>query len=405
MDQSVVSALDGLRVVDVSRVIAGPYCAQMLSDHGAQVIKVEPPLGDETRLLGPPFIGESAAYYYGFNRNKEAIALDLTKPDAREVLLRLLDGADVLIENFLAGTMEGWGLGYREVLADRFPRLIYCRVTGFGLDGPLGKLPGYDAVLQAMGGLMSVNGHPDTGTTRVGVPIIDLTTGMSTTIAVLLAIVERERSGKGQYVETALYDSALSLLHPHASNYFASGRPPQLTGSAHPNIATYDKFAVDGSEIFLGMVNDGQFEKFCKVLDREDLFRDPRFVNNTERLKHRVVLRQELEKALAGRDAATLCAELMKAGVPAGPVHSVPQAVDHPHTKARDMSVEIDGYRGLGVLARLSRTPGKARTAPPKFAQHTDEVLRRFGYSDAQIAALRQSGAVLDRPVNKRKQS
>ncbi len=390
-------ALAGMRVVDLSRVLAGPLATQMLSDHGAEVIKVEPPLGDETRTLGPPFVDESAAYYHALNRNKRGIALDFTKVEAREVLFRLLEGADILVENFLPGTMESWGLGYDEVLAKKYPRLIYCRISGFGMDGPLGGLPGYDAVLQAQCGLMSINGHPDTGTTRVGIAVVDITTGMSSVIGILLALAERHRSGRGQCVDLSLYDVGLSLLIPHAANWFASNRAPKLNGSGHPNLAPYDKYRTIDGEIFLGVVNDGQFRKLCRGIGRDDLGSDARFRTNADRVANRDILRKEIESVLADRQSAALCASLMAIGVPAGPVNTVPEAMTHPQTVQRNMAVAIDGYRGIGVPARLSRTPGGARRRPPKFAEHTQTVLAELGYSQDEIGRLLAAGAVLDK--------
>jgi crotonobetainyl-CoA:carnitine CoA-transferase CaiB-like acyl-CoA transferase len=249
---------------------------------------------------------------------------------------------------------------------------------------------------------MSVNGHPDTGTTRVGMPIVDLTTGLATTITVLLALAECARSGRGQLVETSLFDNALSLLHPHAANWFASGRTPVLTGSAHPNIATYDKFAADGGEMFLGIVNDGQFAKFCRLVGREDLLSDPRFATNATRLEHRALVRQEIERSIAGRDRAKFCTELMAAGVPAGPVNSVPEALSQPHVAARAMTVPVEDFRVLGMPMKLQRTPGSVKSKPPRFAQHTHEVLRGVGYRDEDIARLIESGAVLTQPVTKK---
>jgi crotonobetainyl-CoA:carnitine CoA-transferase CaiB-like acyl-CoA transferase len=381
-------ALEGKRIVDLTRVVAGPFCTQMLADHGALVVKVESPQGDETRKLGPPFVDGTAAYFTGLNRNKLGLSLDLSRPEARDALLRLLQDADVLIENFLPGTMEKWGLGYGAVLAPRFPRLVYCRISGFGTTGPLGNLPGYDAVLQAMCGLMSVNGDERSGPTRVGVPIIDLATGLSAAFGILLALSERERSGRGQLVDCSLYDTAMALLHPHAANWFASGVTPKLTGSAHPSISPYEKFATGSGEMFLGVVNDGQFAKLCRFIGRADLLEDPRFSRNAPRLENRAQLRKELEKALAKEDAGPLCERLMAAGVPAGPVHSVPQALQHAHTVARDMVVEKDGYRGLGVAVKLGRTPGSVRRTPPRLGADTSEVLRGAGLSDEEIRKL-----------------
>lgn len=386
-------ALHGLRIVDLSRVLAGPLCTQLLADHGAEVIKVEPPSGDETRKLGPPFDAAGvSAYYLGLNRNKRAIALDLRKPAGREVLLRLLQNADVLVENFLPGTMEKWGLGYAEALAPRFPRLVYCCITGFGADGPLGGRPGYDAVLQALCGLMSVNGFPASGPTRVGVPIVDLTTGLHATIAILLALAERSRSGRGQRAEATLFDTAFSLMHPHAANFLVSGEAPVLGGNAHPNISPYDTYMAADGMLFLGIVNDGQFRRFCAEVGHEQLSRDPRFQSNASRLANRSALRAAIEAALAAEPLEALCERLMAAGVPAAPVRSVPQALSDPHAWHRGLLVEHGRYRGIGAAQKLDRTPARMYSAPPAFGADTCEVLCEIGYSRDEIEALVREG-------------
>ena len=396
-------ALSGLRVIDLSRVLAGPYCAQMLGDQGASVLKIEPPQGDETRVLGPPFVGDTAAYFLSLNRNKQALSLDLNVPAAREVLLRLLEDADVLIENFLPGTMEKWGLGYDAVLAARFPRLVHCRITGFGTDGPLGNLPGYDAVLQAMSGLMSINGEAAGGATRIGIPLVDIVTGLHSAFGVLAALAERNRSGRGQLLDICLYDTALSLLIPHAANWSASGKVPLRTGSGHPNISPYDKYAARDGELFLGVVNDGQFRKFCAAIGRDEWISDARFADGRARMANRAAMRAEIEAALAQFDSAPLCALLMAAGVPAGPVQTVDQAMTHPHTAHRAMRVEKDGISMTGVAVKLTRTPGAVRRAPPAFAQHTVEALTAAGYSSAQIDELIAAGAVITQRKTGRK--
>ena len=388
-------ALDGLVVVDLSRVLAGPLCTQILSDHGAEVIKVEPPIGDETRGLGPPFnAAGDAAYYSALNRGKRGMSLDLSIPDGREVLERMLAKADVLVENFLPGTMERWGLGYEDGLASRFPRLVYCSISGFGSDGPLGGLPGYDAVLQAMCGLMSVNGDPQSGSTRLGIPLVDHLAGYVALNGILMALRVREQTGLGQRVEATLFDTALSLLIPHAANWLASGRTQGLLGSAHPNIAPYDKFAVSDGEIFLGIVNDGQFRRFCAHIGRPELSADPRFASNSHRLQNREALKAEIEHALREVSAGPLCEALMKAGVPAGVVNSIPAAFAQPHAQHRQLLVERDDYKGVRSPARLYGTPGVPGGRPPKFSEHSVAVLRDLGYGDADISRLQRSGAV-----------
>jgi len=393
-----MGALDGIRVVDLSRVLAGPLCTQTLADHGADVVKVEPPMGDETRLFGPPFdAAGDAAYFASVNRGKRALSLDLSKPEGRAVLAKLLDTADVLVENFLPGTMEKWGIGY-ETLATRHPRLVYCAISGFGTDGPLGGLPGYDAVLQAMCGLMSVNGSETSGTMRLGVPIVDHLTGYVATSGILMALYARERTGKGQRVEAVLFDTGLSLLVPHAANWFASDRAPRLLGSAHPNICPYDKFKAGDGEIFLGVANDNQFRKLCERLGRLDLGDDPRFLTNASRLAHRDALKAELEATFALHQVDALCRDLMRIGVPAGPVNTVPQALTQAHAAHRGMVVSEGDYRGVGTPVKLSQSSANPTRRPPRFGEHADEIMAAAGCDDDEIARLRKTGVLHDRP-------
>jgi crotonobetainyl-CoA:carnitine CoA-transferase CaiB-like acyl-CoA transferase len=390
-------ALRGLRVIDLSRVLGAPFCTQMLGDHGADVIKIEPPQGDETRGWGPPFREDgAAAYYLGLNRNKRGMALDLRQPAGREVLMHLLEGADVLVENFKTGTLESWGIGYEQTLAERFPRLIHCRVSGFGADGPLGGLPGYDAVLQAMGGHMSVNGEAGGEPLRVGLPVVDMVTGLNAAIAILLALRDRELTGQGQFVEASLFDGALSLLHPHGANWFLSGKVPERTGNAHPNICPYDSFPTATRPVYLTIGNDRQFQRLVTHIGRPDLAEDPRFATNADRLNNRDTLRAELVSAMATLDGTTLAPELIAQGVPAGAILDVGEALSQAHAAHREMVIEVDGedgpYRGIGSPAKLSRSGASYRRPPPGYAAHTDEVLREAGLTDERIAALRAEG-------------
>ncbi len=343
-------ALEGIRVIDVSRILGGPFAGQVLGDHGADVIKVEPPAGDDTRTWGPPFQGDTASYFLGLNRNKRAIALDLSKPEGREVLLRLLEEADVLLENYKTGTLEAWG------------------------------------------GLMSVNGDADGGPTRIGLPVVDMVTGLNAVIGIMMALHERACSGKGQFVEAALFDTSLSLLHPHAANYFLSGKLPQRSGNSHPNIAPYSTYATGSRPIYLAIGNDGQFRKLCQLIGAPALMDDPRFTSNADRLSHRDDLRRELETALAGFQAEELAPRLISAGVPAGPVLDVAETLALPHTGHRGMIVQKGDYHGLGAPIKLSRATASYRTAPPEFAADTDDILREHGFSDQQIADLRETG-------------
>ncbi len=361
-------ALHGIRVIDLSRVLGGPYCTQILADHGASVLKIEPPQGDETRAWGPPFDRDgTASYFLGLNRNKTGTTMDLSDPAARAELLALLEGADVLVENFKTGSMEKWGLGF-ETLRLRFPRLVHARVSGFGADGPLGGLPGYDAAIQALAGLMSVNGEAGGEPLRVGLPVVDMVTGLNAALGIMFALNERQRSGRGQFVEAALYDCGISLLHPHAANHLLDGRIPRRSGNAHPNITPYDTYATGSEPIFLAVGNDGQFTKLCELLGAPALARDERFANNAARTANRPALRAELESRLAAYPCEAIADRLVRAGVPCAPIQSVPQALAHPHTLHREMVVRIgDAYTGVGSPIKLSRTPATYRLAPPKF--------------------------------------
>ncbi len=389
-------ALAGIKVVDLTRILGGPYCTQILGDHGAEVIKVEPPQGDDTRQWGPPFVDGTASYFLGANRNKRGVTIDLNRPAGRELLLALLSSADVLVENFKIGTLERWGLGADE-LRGRFPRLVHCRVSGFGADGPLGGLPGYDAVIQAMAGLMSVNGEGGGGPLRVGLPVVDMVAGLNAAIGILLALQERSRSGRGQFVEAALYDAGLSLLHPHLPNYFASGRAPQRTGNAHPNISPYDSYRTRTKPIYIAIGNDRQFEALCRELGRAALASAPRFATNAERCAHRAELKAELEALLAPHDGEDLAGALIRAGVPCGPILGVEDVVAHPHGAAREMFVRIGAYRGTASPIKLSRTPATYRRPPPAFGADTREVLAEAGFGEAALRTLREQRVVVER--------
>ena len=370
MNATTTGALAGIRVLDLSRVLGGPYCGQVLGDHGADVLKIEPPQGDDTRGWGPPFQDGVSSYYRGLNRNKRVQHLDLGSEEGRAALMALLAEADVLIENFKTGTMERWGIGY-ETLSQRFPRLVWCRVSGFGADGPLGALPGYDAAVQAMTGIMSINGEAEGGPLRVGLPVVDMVTGLNATIGVLLALQERARSGRGQFIEAALYDSGLALLHPHAANWFLDGATPRRTGNAHPNIYPYDALATGTDPIFVAVGNDRQFASFCACIGLPALAEDPLYRDARSRSVNRDALKQQLEAALAAFDGRTLVDTLMAAGVPAAPVLPVDAALQHPHTAHRGMVVELEGgYRGIASPIKLSRTPASYRHAPLTPGEH-----------------------------------
>lgn len=372
-------ALAGIVVIDASRVLGGPYCGQVLADHGARVIKVEPPQGDETRLWGPPFLGDAASYFIGLNRNKEGIALDFSKPEGREFLLHLLEGADVFIENFKTGTLEKWGIG-REELRERFPRLVHVRVSGFGEDGPYGGRPGYDAAIQALTGIMSVNGDAGGNPVRMGIPVVDIVTGLNAALGVLLALQEREKSGLGQFVEAALYDCGISVMHPHLPNYYLGSAVPGRSGNAHPNITPYDTYACADQDLFLAVGNNGQFATLVRVLGVAEAADDPRFATNADRKANRPALRDLLESRLSAHRAEDIGEVLIKAGVPCAPVRTLDQVVADPHTHARGMIVDIgEDYRGTASPIKLDRTPATYRRAPPSFGADTDAIIDEFG--------------------------
>ncbi len=389
-------ALAGIKIIDLTRVLSGPYATQILADHGAEVIKVEPPLGDEVRDWGPPFHEGDASYFIGLNRNKRSIGVDLRQDSGREILLRLLEDADIVFENFKTGQMEKFGLGYEDVLKERFPKLIYCRISGYGADGPLGGFPGYDAVIQSAAGWFSVNGTTDSGPTRVGIPMVDMGTGLYSTIAMLMALAERGRSGKGQFIDMTLYDCAVSLLHPYLANFLLSDKVPQITGNQHPNIAPYDKYPTKSGDIYIACGNNRQFKGLCDVLGRSELAEDPRFKDNGDRSQNRDALTDVLRQAMVNEDGEDLCARLLARNVPAGPVNDIAQVMAHPHTAHRDMDAQIDWYRGAGTPIKFSRTPGALRTPPPKFGADSREVMATHGYSEPEIEALLSEGALVE---------
>ncbi|MFC9838795.1 CaiB/BaiF CoA transferase family protein [Rhodococcus sp. NPDC127530] len=390
VDERASGILGGIKVLDLSRVVAGPYCAQMLSDHGANVIKVESPAGDDTRQWGkltPD--GSSSSYYYGLNRNKANIELDLATEEGQEVLGRLIHEADVVIENFKVGTMERWGLDYETVLAPRHPQLVYCRISGFGADGPLGGLPGYDAVLQAYGGLMSVNGYSDRGPLRVGVPIVDIVAANLAFSGIMLALYERRDSGLGQFVDTTLLDSVVSMLLPHSLLWAMDGDRPERTGEAHPAVAPYQTFETDRGDFFLCAGNPRQFTSLMKVLGRPEVVEDARFSTNEARLRNVTELAKIISDQISGRDLEALTRELNEAGVPAAEVKEIPHALQSSQVKHRDLFIDSGDYRGVGVPIKLSRSAARKPSAAVPKGAHNDQVLRALGIGDAGVVSAR----------------
>jgi crotonobetainyl-CoA:carnitine CoA-transferase CaiB-like acyl-CoA transferase len=392
--------LDGLLVVDLTRVLSGPYCTMLLADMGARVIKIEQPnKGDDTRAWGPPFVGDESAYFLSINRNKESLTLDLKQPAARTILEPLLDRADVLVENFRPGAMERLGFGYDQV-ESRWPRLVYCSISGFGQTGPRRDQPGYDAVVQAEAGLMSITGESGGPAYRLGVAIGDIVSGMFAAQGVAMALLARERTGRGQRVDIGMLDSTAALLTYQAAIYFATGRAPERLGNRHPTIVPYETFAASDGEFVLAVGNDDLWQRCCRVVGLDELANDPRFTTNRERVRHYEVLRPLLAERLRSRTRGAWIAALTSEGVPCGAVRDVAEVLEDPHIAARSMveaaeHATLGAVRVLGVPIKLSDTPGSVRTAPPTLGQHTDRILRGdLGLSDAEIAQLRSTQVI-----------
>jgi crotonobetainyl-CoA:carnitine CoA-transferase CaiB-like acyl-CoA transferase len=398
-DPDAVGILQGLKVLDLSRIVAGPYCAQMMADQGASVLKVESPAGDDTRQWGRPSPdGASSGYYYGLNRSKRNIELDLSTDLGRQALTRLVDEADIVVENFKIGTMERWGLGYENVLAPRRPSLVYCRISGFGAGGPMGGLPGYDAVLQAYGGLMSVNGYADRGPLRVGVPIVDIVAANLAFSGILLALRERDTSGLGQFLDITLLDSVVSLLLPHSLIWAMDGQPPVRTGAAHPAVTPYQVFQTAHGDFFIAAANDRQFRSLVTVLGRQELADDPRYSTNPERVKHMDELAEELSQLIAKHDLDDLARQLNRAEVPSSPVKSVPEAMASEQIRSREMFIDNEDYRGVGVPIKMSRSRPRRPKHPVPKGHDTERVLSALGLAgeDTTPDAVRGTGSGQD---------
>jgi len=394
----VAGALDGLRVLDLSRVLAGPFCCMMLGDHGADVIKVEPPGGDETRGWGPPFVDGETPYYLAINRNKRSIELNLATPQGQDIVRRLVSTSDVLVENFRAGAMAQWGLGYAE-LAQQNPRLVFLSISGFGRSGPYANVAGYDGALQAFGGFMSINGEEGGGPLKAGIAVADLTTGLFASQAILLALHARQTSGVGQQAEVSLLESLLAILHPHTSNYLNAGLVGKPHGNSHPTIAPYDLIATLDRPGYLPSGNDGQVRRLAEVIGRPELAEDPRFRSNPDRVAHRRELLDVLEAEFRKWPAIELCRRLWDAGVPAGPVNSIDEVYADPQVLHREMLQEI-AHPGLssgkvrfaGFAAKLSDTPATVRRHPPMRGEHTLEILAELGFNSHEVDGLIAAG-------------
>ena len=398
--------LQDIRVLDMSRVLAGPYCAMMLGDLGADVIKVEQPgRGDDSRSWGPPFVGEpgiypgESAYYLCANRNKRSITLNMKAEKGRAILKKLVAVSDVVIENFKRGDLDKMGVGY-DALRQINPRLIWASITGYGAAGPDADRPGYDFVVQAEGGLMSLNGPVEGEPCKVGVPIVDLTCGMFAAYAILAALRVRDSSGEGQRVDLSLFETQLAWLANVGSNYLIGGNAPRRLGNAHPNVAPYDAFKAHDRHFAVAVGNDMQFKTFCDVVGCPDLAADVRFVKNAGRVSHRDELTTLLNEVLSRRAAAEWMEALRAAGIPCAPINTVPEAFAHPQAAARDMVLEVEHptagkIKLAGFPYKFSETPAEVRLAPPLLGQHTLEILVEvLGYSEADVKRLREQAVV-----------
>ncbi|MFW5331503.1 CaiB/BaiF CoA transferase family protein [Hydrogenophaga sp. ZJX-1] len=402
--------LSHVKVLDLSRILAAPWAGQILADLGAEVLKVERPgNGDDTRSWGPPFLKDAngndtreAGYYLAVNRGKRSVTISLDKPEGQKIVRELVQKADIVLENYKAGTLDRYGLDAAS-LRKHNPKLIYCSVTGFGQTGPRRDQPAYDFLIQAMGGLMSVTGErddqPGGGPQKVGVPIVDLMTGMYTAVSVLAALARRNETGVGDNIDIAMLDVQVATLANQAMNFLVSGKTPQRNGNAHPNIQPQDVYRCNDGNVILVVGNDGQFDKLCQVLGHPEWASDTRFMTNAERVRNIAVLSDLLRAEFALRSRADLIAALDKAGVPCGAINTVPEVFEDPQVKARGMLKHVPHPSGamvpqVSTPMRFSETPLVDVAAPPTLGQHTDDVLTELGYDDKTIAALRAAGVV-----------
>ncbi|MDP6086066.1 MAG: CoA transferase [Nitrospinota bacterium] len=393
-------ALEGVRVLDLTRILAGPYATMMLADLGAEVIKVEiPGKGDDTRGWGPPFVSGESSYFMSINRNKKSLTLNLKDEKGKAILERFIERSDVVAENFRPGTMEKLGFGYDRV-REINPRAVFASVSGFGHTGPLAERPGYDVVIQGEGGVMSLTGEPDGPPAKVGASIGDITAGMLACHGVLAALVARERTGTGQKVDIGMLDGQVALLTYQAGIFFSTGQAPRRLGNAHPSITPYETFECADGFINLGVGNDSLWVKFCDEIERPEWARDPRYEKNVDRVKNHDEVKALLDEILITRPRSVWLDKLNAAGVPCGSINTLDQVLTHPQVLARDMVVEVDhpvaGKTKLtGAPVKLSDTPAEIRTPPPLLGEHTDEVLTEvLGLSASEIEALRAGGVV-----------
>ncbi|RFU65124.1 CaiB/BaiF CoA transferase family protein [Peribacillus glennii] len=398
-----MQALDGIKVLDLSRTLAGPFCTMLLGDMGADIIKVERPgKGDETRDFTPPRWNGESAYYLASNRNKRSITIDIKSDEGRKIIYKLAEESDVFIENFRTGTMEKLGLGY-EQLKEINPRIIYCSISGFGRTGPEKNRAGYDLLLQGYGGLMSVTGEQGGAPVKAGMSLVDLTTGTFAAYGILTAMIARGKTGKGQFIDASLLDGQVALLNFLATSYFATDKPAGRMGSAHPTIVPYQAFSARDMDIILAVTNNGLWEKCCRAMEWDDLLFDPRFKTNEDRVSHRQELVAIISERISALESKSIFERLDAVGVPCGPIHTVDQVVNHPHVIARDMILEVDhpiveNLKMAGFPIKLSDTPAKLKRHPPLLGEHTDEILKELGLLPDEIKDLKLKKVVGEAP-------
>jgi formyl-CoA transferase len=393
-------ALEGIRVLDLTRALAGPFCTLMLGDNGADVIKIEiPGSGDDTRKWGPPFIGDESAYFLSINRNKRSLTLNLQDPKAQEVFMKLAKDTDVVVENFTPGVMERFGLGYEAVKAVN-PNVIYCSISGFGQDGPYKSRPAYDQIMQGVGGLMSITGEPDGEPQKIGIAVTDIGAGMWSAFAITTALHHREKTGEGQYIDISMLDAQVAWLTYQAAYFFANDEPPKRMGAAHPTLVPYQAFMCnDGKYINVAVGSERIWERFCQGMKREDLKDHPDYAVNSVRVAHRGAIVSMLQEIFLTRPVAEWVADLQAVNVPCGPINDLADVFADPQVLARDMYQEmphptLGTIKQTGLPIKFSRTPGGLDRHPPLLGEHNQEILSSLGYSDADVQSLKDGSVI-----------